>query len=269
MLALFLTQSATGCLLALLLIPPRSAGRKFFRYTVGQSGALLILAAVLSAGQSGSTRFGFLVTAAGASIVAAGLFHTGRFTAGSAAHIVALIAGMALVVADALALIPTSDASLMSRWHYPLDAVTGALTTGSALIAMILGHYYLNVPGLAISHLQRLTLLLLAVLAARALVLGLSVARYRESLMPLFTLLLDTRGQPIPESGLDPFVLVCLILQVVFGVAAPAAFAFMAWRAARISSTQSTTGILYVALIAVMMGELAGRYVVTLTGLPL
>ena len=270
MLALFLTQAATGCLVVLLLIPPRAAGRKFFRYTVGQSGALLLL----GCGMPASTFpcrplcLGLFLGAAAASVVSAALFHLGRLRAGSMAHLVALSAGLAGVIGDALRLIPASDASLLSRWHYPLDALTGGLVTGSALIAMILGHYYLNVPGLAIAHLQRLSLTLLIAVAARALVLGVSVTRHRDLLAPLLALLWDTSGQPVP-TGLDPFVLVGLILQVLFGVAAPAAFAFMAWRAACISSTQSATGILYVALIAVIMGELASRYIITLTGLAL
>src|SRR5262245_64684264 len=85
MLALFLTQAATGCLLALLLIPPRAAGRKFFRYTVGQSGALLLLGCGLPASMFPCRPLclDLFLGAAAASIASAGLFHLGRFRAGS------------------------------------------------------------------------------------------------------------------------------------------------------------------------------------------
>ena len=47
---------------------------------------------------------------------------------------------------------------------------------------------------------------------------------------------------------------------MLFGLLGPAAFAFMVHETARIRSTQSATGILYIAVIFVMYGELLARY---------
>jgi hypothetical protein len=51
-------------------------------------------------------------------------------------------------------------------------------------------------------------------------------------------------------------------------VAAPALALFLAWRTARIRSTQSATGILYAATILVLLGELAAQGLARLYGIP-
>ena len=43
------------------------------------------------------------------------------------------------------------------------------------------------------------------------------------------------------------------------GLAAPAVLCWMAWQTARIRSTQSATGILYVVVIFCFLGELLGQ----------
>jgi len=173
---------------------------------------------------------------------------------------------------DALALVPAHDTSALSALLYPLDGLTSGILTGSVLIAMILGHYYLNVPGLSISHLQRLSIVCMAAVAARCAVLGVSLAVSGPALAPTLSLLLDTGGTSVsgfPEGGLDPFVGVFLLVHVLAGIIGPGILTVMIWRTAKISSTQSATGILYVALIMVIMGELASRHLITQTNLPL
>ncbi|HEY3176457.1 MAG TPA: hypothetical protein VGK94_11945 [Candidatus Polarisedimenticolia bacterium] len=272
MLSLFLTESAAGSLIVLLLVPLRSAGRGFLQFSVGLSSLLMLLGAALTLGGGGGTGAGPQRTLFGLSAIllalSAGLFRLGRFGAGRALMLLGLIPALAGVGLDALSLIPAGDGTHVARLLYPLDAVSAGLVPGSALIAMILGHYYLNVPGLSIGHLQRLTLVFLGTVIVRGAVVLFSVARSREALSPLMGLLLDT-GSLMQPGGLDPFVLVLLLLHVLFGVVASGAMAFMAWRTALISSTQSATGILYVALLMTIMGELASRYLITMTGLPL
>jgi hypothetical protein len=53
------------------------------------------------------------------------------------------------------------------------------------------------------------------------------------------------------------------------GFVAPLIFGLMAYSAARIRSTQSATGILYVASVCVILGELVGVLLARQTGLPL
>jgi len=270
MLHLFLTQLATGSILILLLVPPRAAGRGFFRYTVAQSCAILVLGLAVSPPPAASTLpGGLLVAGAGLLMAAAGLFHLRRLNAGLGLMILSLGPLVVGVISEAMSMIPSGDSSLLSRALYPLDALTAGLAPGSALIAMILGHYYLNVPGLAIGHLQRLTLAFATAVVFRLVVVGVSLARHGGELLPLFGLLLDTERAATVSSRLDPFVIVFVILHILFGLLAPGILALMSWRTALIASTQSATGILYVAVVLDLVGELASRYLLVLTGLPL
>ena len=270
MLTLFLTQTATASLIMLLLVPSRAGGRKFFQYTVGQSAVLIALGLALGSASTGDTGprtalFGISCVILGAS---AGFFHLGRLAAGRALLVAGLVSALAGVALDALAMIPPADLSAASRVLYPLDALSSGLVPGSALIAMILGHYYLNIPGLAIGHLQRLTLAFVGAVLLRMAVLAVSVVRSRELLSPLVTLLVDSGMMP-SSTGLDPFALILVLIHILFAGVAAGVMAFMAWRTALISSTQSATGILYVALLMAIMGEMASRYLLTLTSLPL
>ncbi len=274
MLSLFLTQAALGSILVLLLVPPRAAGRKFFQLTTAQAALLILLGQILvimNGGTAPADRAStpMFLAAALLLMISAGLFHLGRLTAGWRLMLAALPPAAAAAARDALALVPSSDASILSLLLYPLDALTSGVLTGSVLIAMILGHYYLNVPGLSISHLQRLSVVCMAAVAARCAVLAVSVAVSGRALAPTLALLLDTGGTSLPEGGLDPFVGVFLLVHVLAGIIGTGILSVMIWRTAKISSTQSATGILYVALIMVIMGELASRHLITQTNLPL
>jgi hypothetical protein len=50
------------------------------------------------------------------------------------------------------------------------------------------------------------------------------------------------------------------------GLIAPLVLGWMAWEAARIRSTQSATGILYVVVIVSFLGELTSQLLVEKTG---
>ena len=57
-----------------------------------------------------------------------------------------------------------------------------------------------------------------------------------------------------------PLALVAVLVTVFFGILGPAAFAYMVRETARMRSTQSATGILYMAMIFVVYGEFLARY---------
>jgi hypothetical protein len=117
-----------------------------------------------------------------------------------------------------------------------------ALLLGAATTAMLMGHSYLIAPAMSLTPLLRLIGLLCAAIAARAALAGVelwfwtgehSLARLNE-----VTLLLPVRW--------------------LLGFVAPAILGVMAWRTARMRSTQSATGILYVVVIFCFLGELFG-----------
>jgi len=276
MLTLFITEAALGSILILPAVPVRAAGRLFFRFAAAQAATLI----VLGLGLGWITRSGapwsrsLFVLAVLLLIGASGLFHLNRLRPGFLALVASIPPALAAVVLDSWELIPLDSAGTGARLAWGGDAVSAGLVTGSVLISMVLGHYYLNIPGLSERYLERFALITMLAIGARALVLSLNINAHGAVLLPLVRMLLDMPGGevssgPMWGTGPDPFLLVLVLIQGLFGILVPLIFVFMAWRTARIASTQSATGILYVALIMVIMGELAGRYIVTLTRLPI
>ena len=56
--------------------------------------------------------------------------------------------------------------------------------------------------------------------------------------------------------------------RVAFGLAGPAVLSYMTWETAKIQSTQSATGILYVDFFTVIVGEVLAKYVLLSTKVP-
>jgi hypothetical protein len=130
------------------------------------------------------------------------------------------------------------------------EALAGSLSSaallGTATSAMLMGHSYLIAPSMSLTPLYRLLAALAAALAARMLVDGWAA------------------GWWIAEHSLaalarEPDALLWLPVRWVVGLAWPLVLCWMAWQTARIRSTQSATGILYVVVIFCFLGELTGQ----------
>ena len=57
--------------------------------------------------------------------------------------------------------------------------------------------------------------------------------------------------------------------RVLFGLAGPALLSYLTWETAKIRSTQSATGILYVDFFTVVVGEVLAKYLLLVTRVPL
>jgi hypothetical protein len=113
---------------------------------------------------------------------------------------------------------------------------------GTALTAMLLGHSYLIAPTMSLTPLMRLLATLAIAVLARMAVDGFALGCWTATHL-LVSL----------KSG-DAMYL--LPLRWLVGFLAPLGLSWMAWQAARIRSTQSATGILYVVVIFCFLGEL-------------
>ena len=136
------------------------------------------------------------------------------------------------------------------------QGLAGAAVLGSSLAAMLLGHFYLVVPGLAIEPLRDLTRGLIGALLARGLLSGLALA-----LVGL------PQSDPAPDTRLMAVVL--LTMRLVFGLLGPLVLGIMAERTVAIRSTQSATGILYGVVVFVLIGEGVAAHLLVRTGVPL
>jgi hypothetical protein len=150
-----------------------------------------------------------------------------------AAGALGALAGLAALSISAAAYAPAGRPLLLilaSFW-------AAALALGSVWTAMMLGHWYLVTPRLAPRPLLRLIALLGGALAIQALLLAAEAA-----------------------GGLAPAAIPWLFwLRTGVGIALPAVLAVLAWRTARVRSMMSATGLLYVALGAVLAGEIIAK----------
>ena len=126
-----------------------------------------------------------------------------------------------------------------------LGDLTSSALLGSALTAMLLGHSYLISPSMSLTPLIRM----LAALAL-ATVARLGVDAYALGAWTSVHSLVSLKGEDL---------VFLLPLRWLVGFLAPLGLVWMAWQTARIRSTQSATGILYVAVIFCFLGELTGQ----------
>jgi hypothetical protein len=125
----------------------------------------------------------------------------------------------------------------------------GALSLGGVDAAMLLGHWYLVTPKLSARPLQTAALLFFVAVALQGVMLLLAVSR----------------GDAALAWNENP---AATALRVFVGIAAPLPIALAAWWTARMN-TQSSTGLLYVALAMVLAGEIMARMLFYVTGVPL
>jgi hypothetical protein len=142
---------------------------------------------------------------------------------------------------------------------YPLAFLIGALVLGAVATGMLLGHWYLIDLGLSIDPLQRLLRYFVLVLLLQ---LGLA----------LVTLLL------VAVSSSDGAAAVARLWQehaplvttrLLLGPLAALGVAWLIHRTLRIPQTMAATGLFYIAILAVLVGEMLGRLILFRTSLPL
>jgi hypothetical protein len=122
-----------------------------------------------------------------------------------------------------------------------LSVVTSGLLLGLTTAAMLLGHWYLNSPGMELEPLRRLLRLMAAAVVAQVIVSVIGLV-----------------GVVQATDDVSFSWLLFVVLRWSFGLVFVLALVWMAWQTLKIPNTQSATGILYVAVIGVFVGELTG-----------
>ena len=139
--------------------------------------------------------------------------------------------------------------------------LSSAALLGGACTAMILGHWYLVIPSLQVSHLQSIVKVHIASMVVRVVVVAaaifVAIVSWQPGLGPSF------RGYILSVSG------IFFWQRVLFGLVGPALLSYLTWETAKIRSTQSATGILYVDFFTVVVGEVLAKYLLLATRVPL
>jgi hypothetical protein len=222
--------------------------RGHFRVAAWTCG-LLALPALLSSESSGLTR---VAIAAFAALTAVHL--VAQYILGEPAGIVA--GGTAAVIGVASL---ASVAGVVPSW--PWWQAFGGLVAGAALLGavtngMLLGHWYLNQPGLQTWVLARLTTLTLVTVAASTVAglvaAGLLAGASSEGAG------LSVPGAPglLSRGSLSPVFFITWLGLLAF----TGAVAWMAQRCIQIRSIQSATGLYYVAILTAGVSEFLVRY---------
>jgi hypothetical protein len=143
---------------------------------------------------------------------------------------------------------------------YPLSFLNSALLLGAASGGMLLGHWYLIDRDLSLDPLNRMLSLYLFSL------------RLQLSIVVVGGLLLVLLGADPTIASLHRLAgehLPLLMTRLVVSPIGAAVLGAMIWRTLQIPQTMAATGLFYIAVLAVLVGEFLGRFILFRTGLPL
>jgi len=141
---------------------------------------------------------------------------------------------------------------------YPLAFVTGALALGAVATGMLLGHWYLIDLGLSLEPMRRLFRYFVTVVVAHLGVLTITILVM--ALAP---------GGAVAVGMLWRDHALLLAARFVLGPLAVLGVGFMIHRTLEIPQTMAATGLFYIAILFVLVGELLGRLILFRTSLPL
>ena len=257
---LFLAHLAVGIVFTLVFVS-REAGVKFFRFNAGLAAILLAVAFALRPSDTSSTDLGLVAVIALAVVEAALIMYwatVGRALASIRPAVVATAVGAGLIALVAQALDQASG--LPAQAMTVASFLSSAALLGGACTAMILGHWYLVIPSLQVSHLQSIVKMHIASMVVRVVVVAaavfVAIVSWQPGMGPSF------RGYILSVSG------VFFWQRVLFGLFGPALLSYLTWETAKIRSTQSATGILYVDFFTVVVGEVLAKYLLLATHVP-
>jgi hypothetical protein len=244
MLAAFCVRLTLGLMASLVLLSPKQLHPRFFRTHCLTALGLLAVATFSAWPDAPAWKRTMLAAASGLALLGALSWTLDPPPAGRV--LVVLIAASA-----ALALWQADEPR-------PLALFAGSLTSaaflGASLTAMLIGHSYLISPGMALTPLMRLLAALFVTVVLRAMVCGAGLWCW------------TAKGDSVI---LNDDVTLWLPVRWLAGLVAPLVFGWMAYAAARIRSTQSATGILYVVVVCGFLGELMSLLLTRQTGWPL
>lgn len=239
LLALFLIDLASGLYLFLPLVGRRNAGVKFYRLILITTGVLALCSQL-------PQRFRPLeATAVVLTII---VYVTLRYPKRLVFRIPSALLSVVYLVAPVIAWREAMHTSIV--W-----SIVGALSSvgllGSVTMAMLLGHWYLVVRGMAIDPLKRLTKATLAATIVKIVVVTIAIIA----------------GGAWYDIAIRQGIF--FWMRAGWGLAGPLLLYPMVWGTVKIRSTMAATGILYVEVVAVVIGEVLGAWLSAIVHLPM
>ncbi len=239
MLADFSIRLAGGLAAVLATAPWRVVPPQFFRTHCQVMLGLGVLATLVTAGPS---MDGWMFSLSLAVTILAFL---GSVLWGLGLPTIALPVTVLTASASAALLCITADGSTPALWAInAASRLASSFLLGSTLTAMLLGHYYLTAPAMSIDPLRKFVKFMVSGLAIRtALATVVAIILWRGEL----------GGVAVGEQ-ISPLF---LAMRWGMGIAGAGVATYLTWETVKIRSTQSATGILYIAMTLLLFGELS------------
>jgi hypothetical protein len=233
---MFCLRLSWGLIASMLVLPASETPPRFFRVQYLIALGLLVVAGFFLAG----TMHGWLAAALLISLLVCGAGSIVWHIEGAPwARPIMVLAIVGMSLSMLLATRTPKDDNDHLAWAVADDFSSAALL-GSCMSAMLMGHSYLIAPAMSLVPLLRLLAAIAAALVVRVILAGVG--------------LLHMNASP-----LDNEMILLLSLRWGLGFAGVLILGWMSWESARIRSTQSATGILYVVVIFCFLGELCDQ----------
>lgn len=159
----------------------------------------------------------------------------------------------AALLAAATVWLSTASTATVGAAAWPaMERLLSGLVVGLTVHAMLLGHWYLNAPGMRVDALRRLIDWALVAWGAQLAVTA-AAAFAAGTLVP---------GRAA-GAAIDPATVALVSLRWLAGLVGLPGLLWLSRKTLDIPNTQSATGILYVACIAAIIGELSSQLLST------
>ena len=140
-----------------------------------------------------------------------------------------------------------------SSLHFAINSLGSLLALGFTMGAMLLGHWYLIEPKLSFTELKRTTFIWILIMVARLI-------------WSTYILYIYTSPMPDVELYLMQVPGLFILMRWLWGLFAPVVLSYFIWQTVKLSSNQSATGLLYVAVLFVLTGEILSLYIMCFQG---
>lgn len=275
---MFLYQFSVGCIIMLALMPLKEVDFEFYRLSSGLATILMLIALGLQFYYPFELPQSFMVTPSdlgswpkvtlglyiGFFLACLVLYFRMRWKQAPGAKPLlyfAAVIGACALLAEGFLYRPLQ---LYGGWKslvLPLHFLSAALFLGVFLLAMVFGHWYL-VKSMPKRLLARMAELLIVVLILRiVVVLGTLWVYYNH--VPGGKEAIDTLMNIEKGHGIFFWE------RTLAGLGIPAVLSYMIWKTAKLGANQSATGLLYVGVVFVIIGEMISKYIFLLSGIPI
>jgi hypothetical protein len=260
------SQLGVGMMFILLFLDARRVGNGFFKSSSLTAGILMGVPLAFdfyfpSTYRTGNGPSILLLVAIILTILYNRVMNLDKLGIGYALLVGAVAAGTASIAWDSFAFTRLTSVAGLEHWMLLVNNVAGMAILGAVLLSMLFGHWYLVIPKLSIDHLMKLTKVLMATILFRMITLVVSLALIKLepalSLKTVLSVLMLTVDHGI-----------FFWPRLICGIVAPAVLGVMIYETVKIKNTQSATGLLYVAVVVLLLGEFTSRFLVFAVQLP-